>query len=75
MVLERVQQLEDAYGELVKLAVERRLRLEESRKLWQFYWGRISDTISSRLTCSSHSTSKNTSMYRKYINECIHEVY
>ena len=38
MVLERVQQLEDAYGELVKLAVERRLRLEESRKLWQFYW-------------------------------------
>ena len=38
VVLERVQQLEDAYGELVKLAVERRLRLEESRKLWQFYW-------------------------------------
>ncbi|XP_069978286.1 spectrin beta chain isoform X16 [Penaeus vannamei] len=38
IVLERVQQLEDAYGELVKLAVERRLRLEESRKLWQFYW-------------------------------------
>jgi spectrin beta len=23
---------------LVKLAVERRARLEESRKLWQFYW-------------------------------------
>ncbi|XP_066961562.1 spectrin beta chain isoform X15 [Macrobrachium rosenbergii] len=38
VVLERVQQLEDAYGELVKLAVERRSRLEESRKLWQFYW-------------------------------------
>ncbi|GLH07509.1 GD15677 [Gryllus bimaculatus] len=28
----------DAYAELVKLAVERRARLEESRKLWQFYW-------------------------------------
>lgn len=24
--------------ELVRLAVERRARLEESRKLWQFYW-------------------------------------
>ena len=30
--------LEDAYAELVKLAVERRSRLEESRLLWQFYW-------------------------------------
>ena len=30
--------LQDAYAELVKLAVERRARLEESRKLWQFYW-------------------------------------
>lgn len=29
---------QDAYAELVKLAVERRARLEESRKLWQFYW-------------------------------------
>ncbi|XP_047735798.1 spectrin beta chain isoform X3 [Hyalella azteca] len=38
LVLERVQQLEDAYAELVKLAVERRARLEESRQLWQFYW-------------------------------------
>ena len=38
VVLERVQQLEDAYAELVKLAVERRARLEESRQLWQFYW-------------------------------------
>lgn len=28
---------QDAYTELVKLAVERRARLEESR-LWQFYW-------------------------------------
>ncbi|XP_046664582.1 LOW QUALITY PROTEIN: spectrin beta chain-like [Homalodisca vitripennis] len=38
IIVERVQQLEDAYSELVKLAVERRARLEESRKLWQFYW-------------------------------------
>jgi len=38
VVVERVQQLEDAYAELVKLAVERRSRLEESRRLWQFYW-------------------------------------
>ncbi|XP_065222380.1 spectrin beta chain isoform X4 [Planococcus citri] len=38
IIIERVQQLEDAYSELVKLAVERRCRLEESRKLWQFYW-------------------------------------
>ncbi|XP_065158343.1 spectrin beta chain isoform X2 [Atheta coriaria] len=38
LVEERVQQLEDAYSELVRLAVERRERLEESRLLWQFYW-------------------------------------
>ncbi|XP_039294197.1 spectrin beta chain isoform X2 [Nilaparvata lugens] len=38
VIVERVQQLEDAYAELVKLAVERRARLEESRRLWQFYW-------------------------------------
>lgn len=38
LVAGRVQQLQDAYNELVRLAVERRSRLEESRKLWQFYW-------------------------------------
>nr|CAD7595507.1 unnamed protein product [Timema genevievae] len=38
IIVERVQQLEDAYAELVRLAVERRARLEESRRLWQFYW-------------------------------------
>ena len=27
-----------AYDELLQLAAERRARLEESRKLWQFYW-------------------------------------
>jgi len=30
--------LENAYDELLSLAGERRARLEESRKLWQFYW-------------------------------------
>uniref|UniRef100_T1IQM9 Spectrin beta chain n=1 Tax=Strigamia maritima TaxID=126957 RepID=T1IQM9_STRMM len=38
IVIERVQQLETAYAELVQLAVERRARLEDSRRLWQFYW-------------------------------------
>lgn len=38
IIVDRVQKLEDAYAELVRLAVERRTRLEESRKLWQFYW-------------------------------------
>ncbi|XP_052133456.1 spectrin beta chain [Frankliniella occidentalis] len=38
IVVDRVQQLENAYAELVKLAVERRSRLEESKRLWQFYW-------------------------------------
>lgn len=38
IICDRVEQLENAYAELVKLAVERRTRLEESRKLWQFYW-------------------------------------
>ncbi|XP_018305239.1 spectrin beta chain [Mycetomoellerius zeteki] len=38
IIVERVQQLENAYAELVRLAIERRTRLEESRKLWQFYW-------------------------------------
>ncbi|UYV71261.1 SPTBN1 [Cordylochernes scorpioides] len=37
-VVERIQQLEAAYSELVQLALERRNRLEESRTLWQFYW-------------------------------------
>ena len=34
----RRQALEDAYAKLVKLAIERRSRLEESRLLWQFHW-------------------------------------
>merc|ERR1712066_1035716 len=38
IIVERVTGLENAYGELVSLAVERRSRLEESRQLWQFYW-------------------------------------
>ena len=30
--------LDSAYEELKQLAGDRRQRLEESRKLWQFYW-------------------------------------
>ena len=30
--------LEAAYEELLQLAADRRARLHESRKLWQFYW-------------------------------------
>ena len=33
IIIEKVQALEDAYAELVKLAVERQSRLEESRLL------------------------------------------
>merc|ERR1711874_676575 len=38
IIVDRVSGLENAYAELVRLAVERRSRLEESRQLWQFYW-------------------------------------
>ncbi|XP_042895897.1 spectrin beta chain [Parasteatoda tepidariorum] len=38
IVTERIDQLEAAYSELVHLALERRNMLDESRKLWQFYW-------------------------------------
>lgn len=38
IVTERINQLEAAYSELVHLALERRNRLDESKKLWQFYW-------------------------------------
>ena len=38
MVCDRQRALEAAYDELLQLAAERKARLEESRKLWQFYW-------------------------------------
>lgn len=38
MIHERMSMLETAYEELRQLAAERCKRLEESRKLWQFYW-------------------------------------
>lgn len=38
VIQERVQQLEEAYSELLGLAIDRRNQLEESRKLHQFYW-------------------------------------
>ena len=40
----RRQALEDAYAKLVKLAMERRSRIEESRLLWQFHWDMATDT-------------------------------
>ena len=39
IIVERVTGLENAYGELVSLAVERRSRLEESRYLYMFRFG------------------------------------
>lgn len=38
MIQERMNMLDSAYNELHQLAADRRRRLEESRKLWQFYW-------------------------------------
>ena len=38
MVSDRQRALEAAYDELLQLAADRKARLEESRKLWQFYW-------------------------------------
>ncbi|XP_066575019.1 spectrin family protein isoform X2 [Amia ocellicauda] len=38
LVRERVSLLGSAYQELGRLAGERRARLEESRRLWQFFW-------------------------------------
>ncbi|KAK1788478.1 hypothetical protein P4O66_015995 [Electrophorus voltai] len=38
LVEEKVQLLGQAYDELVRLASERRTRLEDSRRLWQFLW-------------------------------------
>ncbi|XP_060077133.1 spectrin beta chain-like isoform X2 [Ylistrum balloti] len=38
VIEERMKTLENSYAELLNLAAERRARLEESRRLWQFYW-------------------------------------
>lgn len=38
VIKERMNTLDSAYEELIALAAERRARLEESRRLWQFYW-------------------------------------
>ena len=37
MVIDRMQNLEDMYTELVELSQERKDRLDDSRKLWQFF--------------------------------------
>ena len=38
MIRDRIQTLENAYEELKQLSEDRKARLNESRKLWQFYW-------------------------------------
>ena len=38
MILDRIQTLENAYEELKQLSEDGKARLNESRKLWQFYW-------------------------------------
>lgn len=38
VVHDRMSHLDAAYEELLQLAIDRRNKLEESRKLWQFYW-------------------------------------
>ena len=38
LIKDRINTLENAYEELRKLAEDRKARLNESRKLWQFYW-------------------------------------
>ena len=38
VIQDRVSHLDFSYQELSQLAAERRARLEESRRLWKFYW-------------------------------------
>ena len=38
MIRDRIQTLENAYEELKQLSKDRKARLNESCKLWQFYW-------------------------------------
>ncbi|KAG5831494.1 hypothetical protein ANANG_G00304300 [Anguilla anguilla] len=38
VILDRVSHMEFCYQELGQLAAERRARLEESRRLWKFFW-------------------------------------
>uniref|UniRef100_A0A3Q3G0R8 Spectrin beta chain n=1 Tax=Labrus bergylta TaxID=56723 RepID=A0A3Q3G0R8_9LABR len=38
VIQDRVSHLEFCYQELTQLAAERRARLEESRRLWKFFW-------------------------------------
>ncbi|XP_042339519.1 spectrin beta chain, non-erythrocytic 1-like, partial [Plectropomus leopardus] len=38
VIQDRVSHLEFCYQELTQLAAERRARLEESRRLWRFFW-------------------------------------
>ncbi|XP_076146024.1 spectrin beta chain, non-erythrocytic 1 isoform X3 [Alosa pseudoharengus] len=38
VIRDRVSHMEFCYQELIQLAAERRARLEESRRLWKFFW-------------------------------------
>ncbi|XP_063047258.1 spectrin beta chain, non-erythrocytic 1-like isoform X3 [Engraulis encrasicolus] len=38
VIRDRVAHMEYCYQELIQLAAERRARLEESRRLWKFFW-------------------------------------
>ena len=38
MIRDRVQHLELCYQELCALAAQRKARLEQSRRLWNFFW-------------------------------------
>lgn len=41
------------YQELSQLAAERRARLEESRRLWKFFWEMAEEVVSSKSNCSA----------------------
>ena len=43
VVADRITHLEESYQELQELARRRQDRLEESRKLWQFFWDLADD--------------------------------
>ena len=43
VVADRITHLEESYQELQQLARRRQDRLEESRKLWQFFWDLADD--------------------------------
>lgn len=45
IIRDRVAHLEFCYQELSQLAAERQARLEESRRLWKFFWEMAEEVI------------------------------